>query len=50
MISYSERGRGMSKSRHTEAQNITALEQLEAGRTVDDLARECGVSQAMIWA
>ena len=40
----------MSKSRHTEAQIIAALKQVEAGRTVDDVARECGVSQATIYA
>jgi hypothetical protein len=27
-----------------EAQIIAALKQVEAGRTVDDIARECGVS------
>jgi putative transposase len=30
----------MSKRRHTEAQIIGALKQVEAGRTVDDVARE----------
>jgi putative transposase len=39
----------MSRSRHTEAQIIAALKQVEAGRTVDDVARECGVSQATIY-
>jgi putative transposase len=39
----------MSRSRHTEAQIIAALKQVEAGRTVDDMARECGVSQATIY-
>jgi putative transposase len=39
----------MGKSRHTEAQIIAALKQVEAGRRVDDVARECGVSQAMIY-
>src|SRR6202034_1753960 len=43
-------GRRMSKSRHTEAQIIAALKQVEAGRTVDDVARECSVSQATIYA
>jgi hypothetical protein len=33
----------MSRSRHSEAQIITALKQSEAGRTVDDVAREQGV-------
>ena len=36
----------MSKSRHTEAQMIGALKQVEAGRKVEDVAREVGVSQA----
>ena len=31
----------MGKGRHTEAQIIAALKQVEAGRTVDDVAREC---------
>jgi putative transposase len=39
----------MGGSRHTEAQIIAALKQVEAGRTVDDVARECGVSQATIY-
>lgn len=30
----------MSKSRHAEAQIITALKQVEAGRTVEDVARD----------
>lgn len=38
----------MSRSRHTEAQIIAALKQVEAGRTVDDMARECGLSLATI--
>jgi hypothetical protein len=36
----------MSKSRHTEAQMIGALKQLEAGRKAEDVAREVGVSKA----
>jgi putative transposase len=40
----------MSKSRHTEAQIIAALKQVEAGRTVDDVAREQGVSKHTIYA
>ena len=36
----------MSRSKHTEAQMIAALKQVEAGRRVDDVAREVGVSQA----
>jgi putative transposase len=39
----------MGKSRHTEAQIIAALKQVEAGRAVDDVAREYGVSQATIY-
>jgi putative transposase len=39
----------MKKSRFTEAQIIAALKQVEAGRTVDDVARECGVSQITIY-
>jgi putative transposase len=38
----------MGKGRHTEVQIIAALKQVEAGRTVDDVARECGVSQATL--
>jgi putative transposase len=40
----------MSKSRHTEAQIIAALKQVEAGRTADDVAREHGVSKHTIYA
>ena len=40
----------MSKSRHTEAQIITALKQVEAGRTAEDVAREQGVSKHTIHA
>ena len=50
MISAKERGRGMSKSRHTEAQMIGALKQLEAGRKAEDVAREVGVSKHTIYA
>jgi putative transposase len=50
MISANERGSGMSKSRHTEAQMIGALKQLEAGRKVEDVAREVGVSKHTIYA
>ena len=39
----------MGRSKHTEAQIIAALRQVEAGRTVDDVARECGVSPATIY-
>ena len=40
----------MSRSRHTEAQIIAALKQVEAGRTVEDVAREQGVSKHTIYA
>jgi putative transposase len=40
----------MSRSRHTEAQIIAALKQVEAGRTTDDIAREQGVSKHTIYA
>ena len=40
----------MSKSKHTEAQIIAALKQVEAGRTADDVARECGVSKHTVYA
>ena len=40
----------MSKSRHTEAQIIGALKQLEAGRKAEDAAREVGVSKPTIYA
>ncbi len=35
----------MSKNRHTETQMITALKQVEAGRKVENVAREYGVSK-----
>ena len=40
----------MSKSRHTEAQIIGALKQVEAGQKVEDVAREQGVSKHTIYA
>ncbi len=40
----------MSKSRHTEAQIIGALKQLEAGRKAEDVARDVGVSKHTIYA
>lgn len=40
----------MSKSKHTEAQMISALEQMEAGRKAVDVAREYGVSKHTIYA
>src|SRR5207302_9432990 len=50
MISYSRKGRKMSKSRHTEAQIIAALKQMEAGRKAEDVAREVGVSKHTLYA
>ena len=40
----------MSKGKHTEAQIIGALKQVEAGRTTEDVAREQGVSKHTIYA
>ena len=39
----------MSKRRHTEAQIIGALKQVEAGRKAEDVAREVGVSNYTIY-
>ena len=39
----------MSVSRHTEAQIIGALKQVEAGRKAEDVAREVGVSKHTIY-
>jgi putative transposase len=40
----------MTKSKHREAQIIAALKQVEAGRTVEDVGREHGVSKHTIYA
>ncbi len=40
----------MSRSKHTEAQMIGALKQMEAGRKAEDVAREVGVSKHTIYA
>ncbi len=40
----------MSRSRHTEAEMIAALQQMEAGRTAEDVAREMGVSKHTLYA
>ena len=40
----------MSRSKHTEAQMIGALKQVEAGRKAEDVAREVGVSKHTIYA
>jgi putative transposase len=41
---------GMSKSRQKEGQMIGALKQVEAGRKVEDVAREVGVSKHTLYA
>ena len=40
----------MGKSKHSEAQMIAALKQVEAGRAIEDVARDCGVSKHTIYA
>jgi putative transposase len=40
----------MSKSKHTEAQMIGALKQMEAGRKTEDAGREVGVSKHTLYA
>ena len=40
----------MGKGRHSEAQMIAALKQVEAGRATEDVAREYGVSKHTIYA
>ena len=40
----------MSRSKHTEAQMIAAVKQMEAGRKSEDVAREVGVSAHTIYA
>src|SRR5437016_2603207 len=40
----------MSKGKHSEAEIIGALKQLEAGRTAEDVGREMGVSKHTIYA
>jgi hypothetical protein len=39
----------MSRSKHTEAQMIAAVKQMEAGRKAEDVAREIGVSAHTIF-
>jgi putative transposase len=39
----------MPKSRHTEQQMLGALKQLDAGRKVEEVAREAGVSKPTIY-
>ena len=38
----------MGRSRYKEAQIIAAMKQVQAGRTLEDVARECGVSHATL--
>ena len=40
----------MSRGKHTEAEMIGALKQMEAGRKAEDVAREMGVSKHTIYA
>ena len=40
----------MSRGRHSEAEMISALKQVDAGRAVEDVAREVGVSKHTIYA
>ena len=39
----------MSRSRHSEAEMIAALKQVDAGRAVEDVAREVGVPKHTIY-
>jgi putative transposase len=50
MISDEGREDEMPKSRHTEAQMVAALQQLDAGRSAADVGREVGVSAATLYA
>jgi putative transposase len=40
----------MSKSKHSEAQMIEALKQVEAGRSVEEVGRAYGVSKHTVYA
>ena len=40
----------MSRSKHTEAEMIAALKQMEAGRRAEDVAREVGVSKHTLYS
>lgn len=40
----------MSRTKHTEAQMIGALKQMEAGRKAEDVAREIGISRHTLYA
>src|SRR3984885_10122850 len=50
MISKFAKGGSMSRTRHSEAEIIAALKQVDAGRKVEDVAREVGVSAHTIYA
>jgi putative transposase len=50
MISDDERGGAMSIRKHSEAQIIEALKQVEAGRTAAEVGRELGVSKHTVYA
>ena len=49
MVSQLERG-SISRARHTEAEAIAVLKQVEAGGKAEDVAREAGVSKHTIYA
>ena len=40
----------MSRSKHTEAEMMGALKQMEAGRRAEDIGRELGVSKHTLYA
>jgi len=40
----------MSRSKHTEAEMIAALKQMDAGRKAEDVAREVGVSKHTLYS
>jgi putative transposase len=40
----------MSKSKHTEAQIVAALKQMDAGRKAEDVAREVGISKHTLYS
>jgi putative transposase len=50
MILVLGRERRMAVSKHTEAQIVDALKQVEAGRKAEDVAREVGVSKHTLYS
>ena len=40
----------MSKSMHTEAQIVAALKEMDAGRKVEEVAREVGISKHTLYS